>query len=211
MNVRFTVADMPRVTDEHRAARREQIVAAARRCVAREGFHKTTMAHVIRESGLSAGAVYGYFKGKDELIRAIAEAGVGQFADVLADIARGDIPVTLSGALGSVLQQMRAMADETGGDFPRVAVHAWSEAARDETVRGIVRDNIARVHAGWVDVVDRAAADGNLPDGDHASMARVMLGLMPGFVLQGLLLGEVDAEEYVAAFATLVGDPAAPR
>ena len=65
---------MPRVTDEHRAARREQILSAAIACVAEEGFHKTTMAHVIQRSGLSAGAVYGYFRGKDEIIGAMRGA-----------------------------------------------------------------------------------------------------------------------------------------
>ena len=61
---------MPKVSEAHRAARREQIIDAAIRCVGREGFHRTTMSHVIAESGLSAGAVYGYFTGKEDLIKA---------------------------------------------------------------------------------------------------------------------------------------------
>ena len=83
---------MPRVSDEHRASRREQILAAGWRCVAREGFHKTSMADVIRESGLSAGAVYPYFRSKDEIIAAIAEKVVAGadaiFDEVLASDSR---------------------------------------------------------------------------------------------------------------------------
>src|SRR5919112_312688 len=62
---------MPKVTEEHVEARRRQIVSAALRCFAREGFHRTTMQDIFREADLSPGAVYSYFKGKDELIVAI--------------------------------------------------------------------------------------------------------------------------------------------
>ncbi len=75
---------MPKVSEEHRAARRDQILAAAVQCVAREGFHKTTMSHVIAESGLSAGAVYGYFKGKNEIIKAIADLAIGGLGPCVA-------------------------------------------------------------------------------------------------------------------------------
>ena len=40
---------------------------------ARDGFHQTSMADILRQSGLSAGAVYSYFSGKEEIIAAVAE------------------------------------------------------------------------------------------------------------------------------------------
>ncbi len=49
---------MPRVTLEHTAARRIQILEAARVCFIRDGFHATSMQDIQRESGLSAGAIY---------------------------------------------------------------------------------------------------------------------------------------------------------
>src|SRR3954453_3003315 len=42
---------VPKVSDEHRAARREQILGAAAGCVARQGFHRMTMADVISAAG----------------------------------------------------------------------------------------------------------------------------------------------------------------
>lgn len=196
---------MPKVSDEHRAARREQIFDAALRCVAREGFHKTTMAHVIAESGLSAGAVYGYYKGKPELIRAIAERAVGRFAGVLFEVADGPGPVTVPSALAAVIDRIDALLAETDGEFARVALHAWSEAARDDQVRAIVRGNIGYVREGWERVLARAEADGTLaPCPDRTATASALLSLTPGYLLQRLFLGDVEGPAYAAAFAALI-------
>ena len=72
---------MPKVTAEHRAARRQQILEAAWITFARNGFHATSMADIIAESGLSAGAVYGYFRNKEDLIQQAAEATIGQASE----------------------------------------------------------------------------------------------------------------------------------
>ncbi|MGH3359366.1 MAG: TetR family transcriptional regulator, partial [Nocardioidaceae bacterium] len=54
----FYARGMPKVSDAHRAARREQILDAAMSRFAVNGFQATGMADVIATAGLSAGAVY---------------------------------------------------------------------------------------------------------------------------------------------------------
>jgi AcrR family transcriptional regulator len=54
---------MPRITDERREARRHQVLEAARACLAEHGLEAVSMEMIIARSGLSTGAVYGYFKG----------------------------------------------------------------------------------------------------------------------------------------------------
>jgi len=195
---------MPKVSDAHRSARREQILDAAIRCVGREGFHRTTMAHVIAESGLSSGAVYGYFKGKEDLIKAIAGRALGGFAELLHEIAIGPGPVTPATAMRAMVHEVERLGVDSDGAFPKVVMHAWSEAARNQEILEIVGANVDQVQAAWVEVLERADADGNLRvPGDRAAMARVLIGLMPGFVLQGLLLGKVDATTYADGFESL--------
>lgn len=62
---------MARVSQAHLDARRRQILDGASICFARNGFHATSMQDVLKEADLSAGAVYRYFSGKEELIAAI--------------------------------------------------------------------------------------------------------------------------------------------
>ena len=49
---------MPKIAEETRAARRDQIVAAALACFARTGYHATTMADVAAQAGVSKGTPY---------------------------------------------------------------------------------------------------------------------------------------------------------
>ena len=48
--------------------KREAILAAALRLIARSGLHNTPMSAIARESGVAAGTIYIYFESKDELI-----------------------------------------------------------------------------------------------------------------------------------------------
>jgi len=59
---------VPRISAARANAQRERILDAALTCFAREGFHAATMQDIVTESGLSPGAIYGYFKGKTEVV-----------------------------------------------------------------------------------------------------------------------------------------------
>src|SRR3954451_18655456 len=55
---------VPKVSEAHLAARREQILAGARRAFARHGYEATTVAVLEQEIGLSRGAIFNYFPDK---------------------------------------------------------------------------------------------------------------------------------------------------
>src|SRR5271166_1320158 len=78
---------MPKVTDQYRDARRDQILSAAKRCFLRDGFHATSMQDLFAEAGLSSGAVYRYFASKDEVIIAIAEENMLDVVAMVHDVA----------------------------------------------------------------------------------------------------------------------------
>ena len=67
------MSSMPRISERHAAERRRRILDAALRCFERDGFRAATMQAIFREAELSPGAVYTYFFGKDEIVRAAAE------------------------------------------------------------------------------------------------------------------------------------------
>src|ERR1700733_6121439 len=94
---------MPRITEERREARREQVLEAARACLQDHGLEAVSMEMIIARSGLSTGAVYGYFKGKDELINAVITDGTAAMANDLAPVLTNPKPPPLPEFANQVL------------------------------------------------------------------------------------------------------------
>ena len=63
---------------EKRAANRQRLLDAARRVFAERGYHAATIEAIAHESGLSNGAVYYNFAGKEDLFLALFDQEVEQ-------------------------------------------------------------------------------------------------------------------------------------
>jgi AcrR family transcriptional regulator len=183
---------MPRVSDEHLERRRRQIMDAAARCFARKGFHETTLQDVFRESGLSAGAVYRYFKSKDDLVQAIsAEEAAPVTAVIESALAQDPVPGAdeIAGRMAAAVQEL------SGPDgLGRVSPSAWVQALHDPAVADIVRGAWGPVRSYWITAAQRMRDDGRLPPGTDVDAAGAALfAVGPGFLLQQLILGGPDA------------------
>jgi AcrR family transcriptional regulator len=64
---------VPKVSAEHRAVRRRQILDGCRRAFARHGYEGATVPELEAETGLSRGAIFSYFPSKLDLFVALAE------------------------------------------------------------------------------------------------------------------------------------------
>lgn len=73
---------MPRVTDDHLAARRRQILDGARRCFAEYGYETATVRRLEQTIGLSRGAIFHHFHDKDTLFFELAREDAERMAEV---------------------------------------------------------------------------------------------------------------------------------
>ena len=73
---------MPKVTEEHKEARREQILAGAQRVFARHGYEGATVARLEEETGLSRGAIFNYFENKEALFVALVRRSSDRFVEI---------------------------------------------------------------------------------------------------------------------------------
>jgi AcrR family transcriptional regulator len=64
----------PAVSDDAKLQRRDEIMAAAKKVFACNGFHATTIADIAKEANLAYGSVYQYFDSKDDLFHALMSA-----------------------------------------------------------------------------------------------------------------------------------------
>jgi AcrR family transcriptional regulator len=73
---------MPKVSEEHKEARREQILAGAQRAFARHGYEGATVNRLEEETGLSRGAIFNYFESKQALFIALVWRSSDRFVDI---------------------------------------------------------------------------------------------------------------------------------
>jgi AcrR family transcriptional regulator len=73
---------MPKISDERRAERREQILSGARRCFAEHGYEGATVARLEKAIGLSRGAIFNYFGSKEDLFIELAVEDAHRMSDV---------------------------------------------------------------------------------------------------------------------------------
>src|ERR1700733_15952954 len=127
---------LPKISQVRRDARRRQILDAALACFSEQGFHQTGMAEIVRRSGLSHGAVYGYFPSKDDIIEALAddrhqrEALLNEVALQTRDPIDG--LHRLVRAYGAWLNDAKGTPGRRGG------VHGWGGGVGNDRVRALV-------------------------------------------------------------------------
>lgn len=195
---------MPKVTDEHRAAQRQRILDAAFAVTRDKGLSELTMGDIIQESGLSAGAIYGYYKGKEQIIADLA----GQVLDTRRQaldslLAREDVPPPAE-ALALMVGNLPADWLEDG-----LLLQFWGQVSTHDDIRssaaqmlGGLRDNLASYLAAWFaqqGVRDDVAAE----RGRH--LAPALVALVQGYVLQGTLQhGGSSRDDYLASATSLI-------
>lgn len=180
---------MPKVSQQYRDARREQILAAAKRCFVRDGFHETSMQDLFAESGLSSGAIYRYFPGKEDMIAAIAEENLRDMAAVIHALATGGHGGGLGAALAEVLDAIRAKHAQSG--LGAMAVLVWSEALRTPALAEQLDVMLNRMRADLADVVrEHQAGDGRSGSADADALTALLMSIIPGYILQLAIFGD---------------------
>jgi AcrR family transcriptional regulator len=204
---------MPRITPERREAKRAHIMAAARRCFSRDGFHRTSMPDIAAAAGVSAGAPYRYFASKEEIILAIAADAFRLIFDPVEQLAAvADAPSAadlVAAALGALSGE--TVADSAGQAVPvqellRCAVQTWSELLRNEAVRSRAVEGFESVRRSIADALRRGQAAGVVPNAlepEHG--ARLVMGLLHGLLLQRAAFDLTDMAGYTEDVRILLG------
>lgn len=193
---------MPKVTNEYRDARRDQILSAARRCFLRDGFHATSMQDLFAEAGLSSGAVYRYFASKDDMIIAIAEENMRDVVAMVHDVASRQPGRAVGTVLADMIMILKARDAEFG--LARLAVLAWSESLRNPALADRFADLFAQIRADLTEIVRNQQRAGNLPAEVPAeAVAAVFLAIVPGSILQLATLGPAALDGIPAAAEAL--------
>lgn len=184
----------PDVTEERTA----QILDAAMHVFARLGFYRARMDDIVAESGLSKGAIYWYFKSKDEIIFALVERIFTAELAALQQSLAEDTPALdrmerfLQGVVGD-FQQMEA--------FTPVMMEAYAEAARQERFRETMAEYYRSFRQVIASLVNQGIARGEFRAVEAESAAVTITAMMEGMGLLWMIDPGLGSFEQLATGA----------
>jgi AcrR family transcriptional regulator len=200
---------MPRISPQHEQEVRDRIVRAAIEVFAEHGFHRATMQDIVRQSGLSVGAIYTYFKSKSELILAgcdlITDQQLGELRDRLASVS--DYRRRIATALGYFFDQFEEQREGRGNSV--LMTQAWAEVDADPAIREIVRRRRRDIVTSVALLLQEGVVRGELPSWlDVESVAHSIAALLDGITLEAIEDGAAyrreDAERRAIAMLDLL-------
>jgi AcrR family transcriptional regulator len=184
---------VPKVSQDHLDARREQILAGARRAFATHGYDGATVARLEEATGLSRGAIFHYFPDKLAIFVALAADTNRRFIDLIVDRGLDDA--------------VRAMAEESR-DWLGVLIEVESRLRHDEDFdRRLTEAHAAEQQkiSAWF---ENEQASGRLRD----DVDWRELGRFATMVINGLAIRIVAGDPFeVDATLRLLNDAIAPR
>jgi AcrR family transcriptional regulator len=195
---------VPKITAAHEQQRRAQILQAAMDCFARQGYHATSMDDVVRESGLSVGAIYSYFPSKEDLFLALSDDRSKQHLAHLNELFRSPGPMTEK--TQAAVDYFFAILSDELLKLARVNVEFMSEAAKSERVkaRQELRCESERQFMRWM--LSEAREQGQIRDDvDIDAAAELMLMLNEGILLLSVVgLRKVSLDALKPAYLALL-------
>lgn len=194
---------MPKVKEAYLESRRQQIVDAAYRCFARKGFHQATMRDIYTEAGLSAGAVYHYFKSKEDIVQASFVFDYQRSLPVFEQAANDPDPLVAIDQLIDFFYAGLQSAAELGAD--RVNIQGWGEALINPRLLVPLRDSFFKYKELLARLIRCGQASGAInPDIAPDAIGEVILSSYLGLYLQKAVRPDLNVGQYKDAVKALV-------
>jgi TetR/AcrR family transcriptional regulator, repressor for uid operon len=170
---------VPRLAEEARTERRQQLIEAGWRCASRQSFRSLTVDDVCAEAGVSKGAFYLYFDQKQDLLLALLEDDAAGVDALMQELRRS----RLSGV--ERLRRLVRAELERGEDAARLQVRAdlWSEMSANPTVQERFADVMRRRREALRSWIDEAIESGELVEVPPNALAAILLALGDGLML----------------------------
>jgi len=190
----------PDVSEE----RRIQIIEAAMRVFARSGFQEARMDDIVAETGLSKGALYWYYKSKDEIIQSIMDSMFDRELAGLEALQEDDRPA------GERLLEFTRVAT---GDLKRYSkllplfYEFYALAFRNKTVRKSLKGYLSTYMEALTPIVQQGIAAGEFRAANAREAALAITSIIEGTTLLWVLdPGTVKLEKHIESSVRLLLD-----
>jgi len=169
---------------------RTRILEAARRLFHEQGFHATAIATILREADVNSGSLYHFFPSKEALLAGVLE----HYATLLRPVVVGPVEAATEDPIERVFTLLRFYREDLEASGCRRGCPIGNLALEVGDDHPELRPRIEENFASWVACVRRwldDAGDRLPPDADRERLARFVLSVMEGGVMQARAAGSL--------------------
>ena len=164
--------------------RKNQILDAATAVFARLGFHDARMDDIVQESGLSKGALYWYFKSKEDIITAISQRLFTTDIEQLVGLSHAE------GSVSERLQQLiqaRIAGLQEMSDVVTILFEFYATALHQDGVRQFIKAYFQNFHELLVALIQQGIDRGEFRSVDAVAAAAALDAVFEGLVVRWLI------------------------
>jgi len=187
------MAPRPNVSEERHA----QIIQAAMTCFTHQGYVNTTVDDIATESGLSKGAIYWYFKSKDELLKAALNAVMERVAEKSMDAIMASETPTERLRVGA-----RCLVDvcrEIEGYFGLV-IEFWTQSENREEATAYWAEMITQYRQLVKGILDEGVQTGEFKPLDTDALAWMIMAAYDGLAAYHMMMPDIDMDHISQGF-----------
>lgn len=196
----------PKVTEEHKQAVHDKILQSAEILFARKGYHGTSMDDIVRDSGLSKGAIYWYFKSKQDIFLALSDRRLtSRMDEIKSSFTPGD---SAKKKLEKIAEYSFRPRTEDSREFFRINLEIWVEAPRIKTLQHRLENRYEKAHRLLAEIINEGVKTGEFKqDLDSDALASILLATIDGLSLHWATTGkDFDWQKLKNALVSAFGE-----
>lgn len=179
--------------------KRQEILDAAGRCFARDGFRGASISQICAEARMSSGHLYHYFASKEAIVAALAAAGMEQATARFARIMESNDVVA------ALVQEMDQVKAHHGGAKKALLLDMLAEAGRNPALAAILQQNSRGSRTLLAELIRKGQAQNRVDPGlDPELAATILIGVIDGSKTMALRDPTLDTKKSTELLKTLI-------
>ena len=160
-------------------------------CFSRKGFSDTTIPDICREAQLSTGAIYRYFKNKEEIIEACVQKHRMDRSRRFTQVEeRENVREMLDDLFQMQTLRLRSQEPDIKA---RIMIHSYGEALTNPQISKIVKNNWDEMNGRLESIIQKAQEKDHIDASlDPRAVAVILTALHDGLLLQKVISSEVS-------------------
>jgi len=193
---------MPKLKDAIFLEKRQHILMCARQAFASQGYEATKIQHILASAGISNGALFVYFKSKQDILLAIIDENLGQFCQRIDDVADLSRELEREQAFVMLLELVRSISLGAGR---AMSLHVWSAAMVDGVIKSHLQMHYQRILSAITRLLTNLQKEAKLDKSVNVKKAAYGLFALfiPGYIVQLLFISPMDPRAYLNAHRDL--------